>query len=97
MYLKMAFGLMNIGATFQRPMDIAFAKEIHDFLIVYQDGIKVFSKFDNEHLDHLRRVFIKCRRFGISLSPKKTLFGLEGGKRLGHIVSKDGIKLILLE
>ena len=93
MYLKMPFGLMNTGATFQRAMDIAFAKEIHDFLVVYQDDITVFSKFDNEHLDHLRRVFTKCRKFGIYLNPKKTLFGLKEGKLLGQIISKDGIRI----
>jgi len=52
----------------------------------------VFSKSDNEHLDHLRRFFIKCKKFGISLNPKKTLFGLEEGKVLGHIISRDGIR-----
>lgn len=93
MYLKMPFRLMNAGATFQRAMNIAFAKEIHDFLVVYQDDITVFSKSYNEHLDHLRRVFIKCRKFGISLNPKETLFGLEEGKLLGHIISKDGIRI----
>ena len=91
-YLKIPFGLMNAGATFQRAMDIDFAKDIHDFLVVYQDDITIFSKSDNEHLDHLRRAFIKCREFGISLNPKKTLFGLEEGKLLGHIISKDGIR-----
>ena len=93
MYLKMLFGLMNAGATFQRAMDIDFAKDIHDSLVVYQDHITVFSKSDNEHLDHLRRVFIKCRKFGISLNPEKALFGLEEGKLLGHIISKDGIRI----
>ena len=92
-YLKMPFGLMNAGATFQRAMDITFSKEIYDFLVVYQDDITVFSKSDNEHLDHLRRIFIKCRKFGVSLNPKKTLFSLEEGKLLGHIISKDGIRI----
>jgi hypothetical protein len=38
-------------------------------------------------------VFEKCRKFGILLNPKKTLFGLEEGKLLGNIISKDGIKI----
>ena len=41
----------------------------------------------------MRKVFEKCRRFGISLNPKKTLFGLQEGKLLGHIISEDGIKI----
>ena len=93
MYVKMPFGLKNAGATFQRAMDIAFAKEIHEFLVIYLDDITVFSKTNDEHLDHLRQVFIKCRKYGISLNPKKTLFGLEEGKLLGHIISKEGIRI----
>jgi len=44
-------------------------------------------------LQHLKRVFEKCRRFGISLNPKKSHFEMEEGKLLGHIISKDGIKI----
>lgn len=72
-------------------MNIAFAKEIHDFLVIYLDDITIFSKSDQQHLNHLKQVFTKCRKYGISLNPKKTLFGLEEGKLLGHIISKDGI------
>ena len=36
---------------------------------------------------------MKCRKFGISLNPKKSNFALEEGKLLGHIISKDGIKI----
>eukprot|EP00253_Pinus_taeda_P002515 PITA_02515 len=74
-------------------MDIAFAKEIHDFLVIYLDDLAVFSKSDQQHLDHLRQVFLKCREYGISLNPKKSLFGLEEGKLLGHIISEDGIRI----
>lgn len=49
------------------------------------------KKTYEEHLAHMRKVFEKCRKFGISLNPKKPLFGLEEGKLLGHIISKDGI------
>lgn len=93
MYVKMPFGLKNAGATFQREMDIAFSKEIHDFLVMYLDDITIFSKSDQQHLDHLRQVFTKCRKYVISLNPKKYLFGLEEGKLLGHIISKDGIQI----
>ena len=39
------------------------------------------------------KVFEKYKKFIISLNPKKTLFGLEEGKLLGHIISKYGIKI----
>jgi len=87
----MPFGLKNVGATFQRAMDISFAKEIHYFLVVYLNDLTPFSKSDQEHLKHLRQVFLTCRKYGISLNPKKYLFGLEEGKLLGHIISKDCI------
>ena len=41
-YVKIPFGLKNAGATFQRAMDISFAKEIHDFLVVYLDDLTHF-------------------------------------------------------
>ena len=54
MYVKMPFGLKNVATTFQREMYIAFAKEIHDFLVIYLDDITIFSKSYQQHLDHLR-------------------------------------------
>lgn len=62
------------------------------FVVIYLDDITVFSKTDEEHLDHLKKTFEKCRKFGLSLNPKKSIFSLEEGKLLGHIVSRDGVK-----
>ena len=77
MYAKIPFGLMNARATFQWAMDIAFAGEIGNFVVIYMDDITVYSKFDREHLRHLEKVFINCRKFGISLNPKNSNFALE--------------------
>ena len=83
MYAKIPFGLMNAGLTFQRAMDIAFIGERDKFLFMYMNDIIVFSKSDKEHYDKLRRVFLKCRNFGLSLNPKKSMFGMKEGNILG--------------
>lgn len=77
MYVKMPFGLMNVGATFQRAMDIYFSKDIVYFIVIYLYEIIVYSKTDEEHLVRLRKVFEKCRKHGLSLNPKKKMFGLQ--------------------
>ena len=53
----------------------------------------VYYHIYHDHLQHLRRVFLKCRRFGISLNPKKSRFAFNEGKLLGHIVSAEGVKI----
>jgi len=93
MYAKMPFGLMNAGETFQRAMHIDFADEKHKFIVICLDDITIYSVSDEEHLKHLRRDFQKCRKFGISLNPKKSNFSMEEGKFLGHIIAKEGIKI----
>jgi hypothetical protein len=95
MYVKMPFGHMNAGEIFQRAMDIGFVDEKDKFIVIYLDDIIVYSVSDEEHLTHLRSAFQKCRKFGISLNPKKSNFGMEEGKFLGHIISKQGIKIDL--
>ena len=74
-------------------MDISFSEEKDRFVVIYLDDITVYSKFNKQHLQHLEHVFLKCRKFGVSLNPKKSNFSLEEGKLSGHIISKDGIKI----
>jgi hypothetical protein len=61
--------------------------------VIYLDEIMVYSASNEQHLEHLKKVFQKCRKFNISLNPKKSHFGMEEGKFLGHIISKEGIKI----
>jgi hypothetical protein len=55
-YRKMPFGIINVGATFQRAMDISFRGLINQSVVVYLDDITVFSKSKVDHLAHLRSI-----------------------------------------
>ena len=93
MYAKMPFGLINVGATFQRAMDIEFSDEKDRFVVIYLDDITMYSKNDQDHLEHLKRVFLKFKKFRISLNPKKSIFSMKEGKLLGHVISEEGIRI----
>ena len=88
-YLRMPFGLLNAIATFQRAMDYAFKELIGKIIEIYQDDLTVFSKERSSHISHLKQVFERCRRYGISLNPTKSVLGIDEGKLLGKIV-KEG-------
>ena len=60
-------------------------------MVIYLDDITVFSQSGEEHLRYLKQTFQKCRKFGLSLNPKKSLFAMEEGQLLGHIVTSKGI------
>ena len=92
-YRRIPFGLINVGATFQRDMDIAFHDLIGCSAVVYLDDIMIFSKRREEHMFHLKQIFECCRKYGISLNPKKCVFIVTKGKLLGHVVSKKGISI----
>jgi hypothetical protein len=74
-------------------MDIAFIREKYKFVVIHLDDITVLSKHDKEHFHHLKNVFLKCIRFGLSLNPTKYLFAMKEGKLLGHIVSVEGVRI----
>jgi hypothetical protein len=76
MYEKNTFGLMTTGATFHRAMDISFMGEKYKFMVIYLDHITIFSKSDEEYLQHLEQIFRKFRRYGISLNPRKSHFSM---------------------
>ena len=76
MYAKIPFGLMNVGATFQRAMALAFVGLKDKYVLIYLDDLTIYSHSHHDHLQHLRKVFLKCRRYGIALNPKKSQFAL---------------------
>lgn len=52
-----------------------------------------YSKKVEDYCNDLEKIFIRALEYGISLNPKKCHFGVTEGKLLGHIVSKDGVRI----
>ncbi|XP_051145218.1 uncharacterized protein LOC127261085 [Andrographis paniculata] len=62
-YKVMPFGLKNAGATYQRAMQKIFDDMLHKNVECYVDDLVVKSKRKEDHLQDLRKVFERLRRY----------------------------------
>ena len=91
MFLRMPFGLCNAGASFQRAME-EVCQDLPQSTAYIDDVITASTGFEN-HLNDLRKVFIKLRLAKLKIKPSKCKFGCSEIKFLGFIVSREGIKV----
>ena len=82
----MPFGLKNVGATYQRVMNVIFHDMLGHHMEVYIDDIIVKSKRDNEHVDHLRKSFERMRHHQLKINPLKCAFEVHARNFLGFLV-----------
>jgi hypothetical protein len=92
-YKVMPFGLKNAGATYQRAMVTLFHDMMHKEIQVYVDDMIAKSQSEEDHIDHLQKLFERLRKFRLRLNPAKCTFGVRSGKLLGFIVSQRGIEV----
>ncbi len=88
-FVVMPFGLCNAPATFQRLMQQILSGLA--FCCVFIDDILVFSDTLEEHIDHLRQIFQRLRRYNLKLHPGKCKFARGQVDYLGHVISEEGI------
>ena len=89
----MPFRLKNAGATYQRAMVTLFHDMMHKEIEVYVDDLITKSREDESHVENLRKLFERLRKFRLKLNLAKCTFGATSGKLLGFIVSQKGIKV----
>ena len=84
-FTRMPFGLKNAPATFQRLMEVVL-RDCYHCSAPYIDDIVVFSSSGAEHVEHLRLVLEKMRKFGLTLKESKCQFGRKKLEYLGHVI-----------
>ena len=60
-YLVMPFGVTNAPGVFMDYMNKVFHPYLDSFVVVFIDGILVYSQSEAEHSDHLKMVSQRLR------------------------------------
>src|SRR3954464_9249021 len=90
-YTVMSFGLTNAPATFSRLMNYIFMEYLDKFVVVYLDDILVYSKNEEEHVEHLCLILSKLREHKLYAKFSKCEFWLPKVTYLGHVISAKAI------
>ena len=88
---QMSFGLYNAPATFQKLMQNCLGELNLTYCLIYFNDVIVFSKTEEEHLQHLHVVFQHFQEHNLKLRLSKCEFLHNEINYLAHHVSKDGI------
>lgn len=92
-YNVMPFGLTNAPAVFQHLMNDVFREFLDDFVVCYLDDILIFSKNEEEHINHVRLVLGKLRTAGLYAKLEKCIFHQPQVEFLGYIISGEGLSM----
>ncbi|GBL88233.1 Retrovirus-related Pol polyprotein from transposon 297 [Araneus ventricosus] len=88
----MSFGLCNAPATFERLMETLLRGLSSEACLVYLDVIIIVGRTFEEHLNNLRKVFLRLQKANLKLSPKKCRFLQKEVTYHGHVISAEGVK-----
>jgi len=89
----MPFGVTNTSVIFMDLMNCVFSPYLDRFVVVFLDGILVYSKNEEEHTEHLRVVIQTLRQEQLHAKLSKYELWLESITFLCHVVSKEGISM----
>ena len=90
-FKRTPFGLSQAPAYFQLLIDQVLMG-CSGFSMGYLDDIIIFSKTEEEHLQHLEEIFIRLRKFGLKMKREKCSFFKKHIQYLGHLVSERGFE-----
>ena len=92
-FFVMPFSLTNSPSTFQGLMNSIFKPFLRKFVLVFFDGILIYRKSWEEHLQHVDRALLLLNEKELYAKPSKFFFWIKKGEYLGHIVSHESFKI----
>ena len=90
-FCRVPFGLKTSGPAFIRALSLAVHK-LSNYVTSYIDDLLIASRLFEEHVEHLKNLFICIKNAGFTLSFKKSLFFRQSVPFLGFVLDAQGIR-----
>ena len=90
-FSRTPFGLSQAPACFQLLINKVLM-DCGEFSMGYLDDIIIYSRTEEEHLQHLRAIFDRLEHFGLKMKREKCSFFKRHIQYLGHLIAEEGFK-----
>jgi hypothetical protein len=91
-YTAMTFGLKNVGATYQKAIQMCLESQVGKNVKAYVDDVVVKTTNEDDVITDLAQTIANLRHYHWKLNPEKCVFSVPSGKLLGFMVSHRGIE-----
>jgi hypothetical protein len=85
-YTRVPFGLATGAQVLTKLLDMVFQDIKFVYIYHYLDDVVIYSESFDLRMEHLRKVFDRLRRAGLTVKPEKVKFATQEISFLGHIV-----------
>ena len=92
-YTVLPMGLCNAPGTFMQLMNQTFADMLDKSVLCFLDDILIFSRTEEEHMQHLRTVLTRLRDQDLYVKSSKCAFMQREVSFLGHRIGADGLRV----
>ncbi len=94
-YMIMSFDLINASVIFQTYINKILTELLDDFCVVYLNDILIFFVKKTDHVDHVKQILKRLRKFKLYASLKKCAFFITKVNFLEFVVFTESVSMNL--